>query len=115
MQRERFRDAMHREIAKDIAALRAGPLHAPTLERHSRKFFHVKELRAAEMIVPFLDACVEAAYIDLYCDRGILRMLAIDVDLAAKIGEFAARRAEELMHAKTNRRAGLIELVDFFC
>jgi hypothetical protein len=40
-------------------------------------------------------------------------MLAIDFDSAAKIAEFAASRSEELMHAKTNRRAGLIELVNF--
>lgn len=112
MKRDRFRHAMHRKIAKNITGLRAGLLHTPALERHSRKFFHVKELRAAEMIVPFLDPRIEAAHIDLHCDRGILRMLAIDVDLAAKIREFATRRAEELMHTETNRRAGLIELVD---
>ena len=112
MKRGWFRHAMHREVAKDIAALRAGPLHAPALERHGRKFLRVKELRTAEMIVPFFDARIEAAHIDLHRDGGILRMLAIDVDLAAKIGKLAARRSEELMHAKTNGRAGLIELVD---
>ena len=112
MKRDRFCHAMHREIAKDIAALRAGLLHAPTFERHRRKFFHVEELCAAEMIVPFFDARIEAAHIDLRCDRGILGMLAINFDPAAKISELAPRRAEELMHAETDRRAGLIEPVN---
>src|SRR5207249_1353992 len=99
------------EVAKNIAALRASPLHAAALKRHFREFFHVEELRAAEVIVPFFDARIDAAHIDLRRDRGILRLLAIDFDPAGKIGEFATSRAEELMHAKTNRRARLIELV----
>ena len=61
MQRDRFRHTMHREIAKNIAALRASPLHAAALKRHIREFFHVEELRAAEVIVPFFDARIDAA------------------------------------------------------
>src|SRR6516165_6996528 len=111
MKRKRFRHAMHGEVAKNIAALRASLLHAPALERHIRKFFHVKKLRATKMIVPLFDARIEASHIDLRCNRGILGVLPVDFDPAAKITKFAMSRAEELMHAETNRRARLIELV----
>ena len=55
------------------------------------------------MIVPFFDARVDAAHIDLRGYRGILRMLAVDVDLAAEPCEFAMGGAEKLMYGETNR------------
>jgi hypothetical protein len=63
------------------------------------------------MIVPLFDVRIETAHIDLRRNRGILRMFPIDFDPAAEVGEFAASRAEKLMHVETNRRARLIELV----
>ena len=94
---------MHREIAENVAALRAGPFHAAALECDLGKSFHVKKFRAAQMIVPFFDARVDAAHIDLRGYRGILRMLAVDVDLAAEPCEFAMGGAEKLMYGETNR------------
>jgi len=102
---------MHREIAEDVAALRSGLLDALAFERHLGKFFDVKEFRAAEMVVPFFDVRVDAAHVDLRGDRRILRMLAVDVDLAAESCEFAVGGAEKLMHGETNRGARGIELV----
>ncbi len=39
MKRDRFRHTMHREIAKNIAALRASPLHTPALKCHRLGIF----------------------------------------------------------------------------
>ena len=93
---------MHREIAENVAALWAGSLDTSAPERHLGKFFHVKEFRAAKMVVPFSDVRVDAVHVDLRGDRRILRMLAVDVDLAAELGEFSMSRAEELMHTETD-------------
>jgi hypothetical protein len=57
--------AMHGEIAENVAALRAGPFHAPAPERDLGKFFRVKKFRAAQMIIAFFDARVDAAHINL--------------------------------------------------
>ena len=94
---------MHREIAENVAALRPGLLYAPAFERDLGKFFHVKEFRAAKMVVAFFDVRVDAPHVDLRCDRRILRMLAIDVDLTAESCEFAMGSAKKLMHGETNR------------
>src|SRR5438132_6338035 len=103
MERDRSCHAMHRKIAENVAALRAGSLDASAPERHLGKLFHVKKFRTAEMVVPFFDVRVDAADVDLRRDRGILRMLAVDVNLAAESSEFAMGSAEKLMHGKTNR------------
>src|SRR5207237_10243434 len=49
--------------------------------------------------------------VDLRRDRGILRTLAIDFDLAVELREFPMGGTEELMHTETNRRPRWIELV----
>jgi len=111
MERDRSCHAMHREIAENIAALRAGSLDGSAPERHLGKLFHVKKFRTAKMVVPFFDPRIDAAHVDLRGDRGILRMFAIDVDLAAETCEFAMSGAEKLMHGEANRGARGIELV----
>jgi len=103
MKCDRSGHTVHGEIAEDVAALRSGSLDASAPERHLGKFFHVKKLLAAKMVVPFFDVCVDAAHVDLRGDRRILWMLAIDVNLAIKLREPSVRRAQELMHIKTNR------------
>src|SRR6266478_347389 len=103
MKCDRSSHTVHGEIAEDVAALRPGSLYAPAFERYLGKSFHVKEFRAAEMVVPFFDVRVDAPHVDLRCDRGILRMLAVDLDLAAEFCEFAVGGAEKLMHGETNR------------
>ncbi len=103
--------AVHGEIAEDVAALRSGSLYNAALERDLGKFFRVKKFRAAKMVVPFFDLRVDAAHVDLRDDRGILRMLSVDVDLAAESCEFAVGGAEKLMHGEANRGARGIELV----
>ena len=55
------------------------------------------------MIVAFFDARIDAPHVDVRGYRGILRMFAIDLDLAAEARELAASRAEELMHTKPDR------------
>src|SRR5438046_5861357 len=103
MERDRSCHAVPREVAEDVAALRSGSLDASAPERHLGKFFHVKEFRAAKMVVPFFDVRVDAAHIDLRRDRRILRMLAVDVDPTAESGEFAVGGAEKLLHGEANR------------
>ncbi len=68
MERDRLGDAVHREIAKNVAALRPGSLYAPAFEGYLGKFFHVKEFRAAKMIIPFFDLRVDAPHVDLRSD-----------------------------------------------
>src|SRR5436309_2048099 len=92
--------AMHGEVAEDITALRTGSLDASALERDLRKSVHVKKFRAAQMIVPFLDSCIDASHVDLRRDRRILRMVAIDLNFAIEPREFAVGGAEKLMHAE---------------
>jgi len=102
MKCDRSGHTVHGEIAEDVAALRSGSLDASAPERHLGKFFYVKKFRAAKMVIAFSDVRVDAAHVDLRGDRGILRMLAIDVDLAAESCEFAMGGAEKLMHGEAN-------------
>ena len=102
MKRDRFSDPVHREVAKNVAALRTGAFHAAAFKRHVRKFFYIEEFRTAQMIVTFFDARIDAAHVDLRRDRGILRMLPIDLDRAAELREFSVSRAKKLVDVKTN-------------
>ena len=111
MKGDRLGRAMHRELAENVAALRTGSFYAAALECHLRKFLHVEEFWTAQMIVPFLDARIDAADVYLSHNRGIFRMLAVDLDLAAESCEFSMSGAEKLMHRETNGRAGRIEFV----
>src|SRR5919197_4255477 len=111
MKRDRPGHAMDGELAENIATLRARLFYASALERHLRIFVDIKKFRAAQMIVSFFDPRIDTAHVNLRCDRGILRMLAIDVDPAIELREFSVSRAQELMHTETNRRAGRIEPV----
>ena len=64
VQRDRLCYAMHDEIAKDVAALRAGLFHTAALESDLRVFGHVEKFRAAQVIVPFLDSGVDTAHLN---------------------------------------------------
>jgi len=103
MKRDRSRHPMHGEIADNVAALRSRAFHAAALKSDLRKLFHVEEFGAAQVVVPFLDVRVDAAHIDLRCDRGILRTLPIDIDFTAESHEFSVGGTEELMDAEPNR------------
>src|ERR1700730_14459419 len=103
MKCDRLGHAVHREVAKNVAALRARLFYASALERDLRIFFDIKKFRAAQMIVSRFDLSIDAAHIDLGRHRGILRMLAVDVDLAVKLCELALSRAQKLMHTETDR------------
>ncbi len=115
MKRDRLRHAVHCEVANDVATLWTGAFYAPALKRDSRKFLDIKKFCAAEMIVAFFDARIDAPYIDLRSGRGVLRMFAIDFDSAAKVRKLTVSRAEELMHIKPNAGARWIELVALLC
>ncbi len=105
MKCDRFGHAVDGEVAKNVAALRARPFYASALERDLRIFVDIKKFRAAQMIVSLLDARIDAAHVDLRRHRGILRMLAVDVDLAIELREFSLRGPQKLMHTETDRRA----------
>ncbi len=64
MQRDRLCYAVHDEIAKDVAALRAGLFHTATLERDLGVFGHVEKFRVAQVIVPLLDSGVDTAHLN---------------------------------------------------
>src|SRR6266436_8621890 len=103
MKCDRLGHAVDGEVTKNVAALRARPLYASALERDLRIFVDIKKFRAAQMIVALFDLCIDAAHIDLRRNRGILWMLAVDVDLAIKLRELSLSGAEELMHTETDR------------
>src|SRR5207248_9260546 len=113
MKRNRFGDAVNSEIAENVAALRTRLFYAPAFECDLRKFFDVKEFRATQMIVSFFDPCVDAAQVDLRRNRGILRTLAVDVDLAIEFRELSLRGPQDLVHTETDRRACGIDPVRF--
>jgi|SRR5437762_4783812 len=63
------------------------------------------------MIVAFLDSGIDARDINFGDDRGIFRMLAVDVDLAVKSRELPVGCSEILMNAEADGGTCLIELV----
>ena|SRR6266513_629717 len=103
--------AVNGEVAENVAALRPGLLYTVTLEGDLRIFFHVKELRAAQVIVSLFDPCIDTAHVNLRRNRGALGMLAVDFYLAVKLCEFPMRGSQELMHIKIDRRPRRIEPV----
>src|SRR5437667_12704418 len=103
--------SLNGEVAKNVAALRPRLFYAPALERDVRIFVDVKKFRAAQMIVSFFDSRIDAAHVNLCRHRGILRMLAVDVDLTIELGEFSVRSPQKLMHTETDPRARRIEPV----
>ena len=103
VQRNRFGHAVHCYVAEDVATLRAGAFYAPALKRDLGKFLDIKKFCAAQMIVALFDLRIDAPNVDLRGYRRIFRMFPVDFDPAAESRKFAARRAEELMHAETNR------------
>ena len=115
MQRDRFCDTMHGKVARDVAALRAGLLHAAAFERDLRKLCDVEKLRTAKVIVPLLDSRIDAAHVNPGGDGRMVRMLAIKVDAARKLSELAVGRAQKLMHLESDRGTCLIKLVGFIC
>lgn len=102
---DRLGHAVHCQIAKNVATLRSRAFYAPAFKHDTGEFLDVKKFRAAQVIVTLLDLCIDAPHLDLRSDGGILRLFPIDFDPAAEVSELAARRAEELMNTKTNRRA----------
>ena len=112
-QRDRFRDAVHGEIAHDVTALRASLFHATAFEGDLTILCDVEELRAAKMIVAFFDSRIDAAHVNPGRDGGVLLMLAVEVDAAGELRELAIGRAEKLMDSKSDCRTCLIELVGF--
>lgn len=104
MKRNRPGHTVNCEIAKDIATLRARLFYAAALECDLRKSLDIKKFRAAQMIVSLFDSCVDALNIDLRRDRGILRALAIKIDLTIELRELSVRGSQKLVHTKTNDR-----------
>src|SRR6266404_374476 len=86
-QRNRFRDAVQREIAHDVAALRASLFHAAAFEGDLTILCDVEKLRAAKMIVALLDSRIDAAHLNPGRDGGVFRMLAVEVDAAGELRE----------------------------
>ena len=93
MERDRLGHTVYGEVAKNIAALRARLFYAAAFERHLGEFFDIKEFRAAQMIVSLFNPRIDAAHVNLRRNRGILRMLAIDVYLAIELREFSVSGA----------------------
>ena len=113
MERNRFGDAVHGEIAKNVAALRPRSRDAAAFECDLGKFCRVEKLRAAQMIVARLDPGIDAADVNPRRDRRFLGMLAIDVDFTAKFHKPAVGCSEELVNFESDRRVRLVEFVRF--
>jgi hypothetical protein len=107
----RLRHAMHCQVAKNVAILRAGALYAAAFERDMGKFLDIEKFRASQMVVAFFNPCIDAAYVDLRRDGRVLRMFPINFDLPVEARELTLSRAEELVHAETDCGSGWVELV----
>src|SRR5207244_12560847 len=97
MKRDRLGHTVDSEVAQNVAALRPRLFYASALERDLRIFVDVKKFRAAQMIVSLFDPRIDAARLDLCRYRGILLMLAVDVDLTVVLGVFYVRVILKLM------------------
>ena len=86
---------MHCEVAGDFAGIRAILFHPPALKRDLRKAGDIKQL-AAQMVITFRYPGVDAPNFDRYLNRGLFGVLAVDVDCAAELREFAVRGAEHM-------------------
>src|SRR6266542_3423917 len=95
MKRSRLGHAVYGEVAQNVATLRTSLFYAAAFESHLGEFFHIKEFRAAQMIVSLFDPRIDAAH----------------VDLCTELRELSVSCAQELMHAETDRRARRIESV----
>src|SRR5215471_1106246 len=103
MKRDGLGHTVDSEVANNVAALRPGLFYAPALKCDLREFLDIKEFCAAQMIISPLDLRVDAAHVDLRCNRGILGVLAADINLATELRELSVSRAEKLMHTETDR------------
>ena len=115
VKRDRLRHAVHCEVAKNVATLRAGAFYVPAFERDPGKLLDIKKFCAAQMIVAFFDLGVDASNVNLRSDRGTFRTFPVDFDPAAEARKFAAGRAKELMHTESDGGARRIELVAVLC
>jgi len=61
MQRDRFCDAMHRQVAKNVPLVRTGLFHTAAFEHDVGIFLDAEKLRAAQMIIAFHDSGIDAA------------------------------------------------------
>src|SRR6266487_3501088 len=113
MQCDRLRDAVHREIAKNIAALLAGLSNPGALKCDFGKLCNVKKFRTAQMVVAFDDSGVDAADVDFCYDRRFFRALPVDLDLAVEFREIAMSCPQELVNSETDRGMRLVEFVGF--
>src|SRR5437016_6057178 len=111
MQRDRLRHPVHRQIAQNIASLRTSLFHASAFECDLRIFLDREKFRTAQMIIALHNSGIDAANVDPGHNRGIFRMLAVDVDLAVEFGKLSVGGAKELVDRKSDRRMRLIEFV----
>src|SRR5262245_37590961 len=102
MECNRLGHTVHGEVSQNVATLCTRLFYAPAFERHLREFFHIKKFGAAQVIVPFLDPRIDAAYVDLCRHRRILGMLAINIDLSIELRELSLSCSKKLMHAETD-------------
>src|SRR5262249_52482621 len=87
---DRFRYAVHGEFTHDVGVLWAGLLYAAALEHDLREFGDVEKFRTAQVIVALLNPSVDAPNFNPNHDRGIFRVVPIDVDLAFKLRKLPA-------------------------
>src|SRR6266480_7050087 len=113
MECDRFRDTVHSEIAKNVAALLTGLSHPAGFECHFGKLCDVKKFRTAQMVVTFDDSGVDAANVDSCYDRRFFGMFPVDLDLAVEFRELAMSCSEKLVNSETDRRTRLVKFVDF--
>src|SRR5438046_9195716 len=108
MECDRLRDAVHHEIAKDVAALLTGLSHPTAFECHFGKLCDVEKFRTAQMVVTFDDSGVDAADVDSCHHRRFFGMLPVDLDLAVEFRELAMSCSEKLVNGGTDARTCLI-------
>src|SRR6476620_210108 len=102
MQRHRSGDAVHGEVAQDIATVFAGLFYAATLENDLGDLAGVEELQAKQMLAEIIDFGINDSDGKAGDHGRTLRRFAVHVNRAAKSMEIAAHRADELMNGKSD-------------
>src|SRR5437762_12459014 len=103
MECDRLRDAVHSEIAKNVAALLTGLSYPAAFESHFGKLCDVKKFRTAQMVVTFDDSGVDTANVDSCHDRRFFWMLPVDLDLAVEFRKLAMSCSEKLVNSEIGR------------
>ena len=111
MQNNCLGDPVHGEVSRDVAGIFASPFHTAAFECDPGKLRDIEKLRATQMRVPLRDPGIDAGHVDLCYDRGLLRMIRIDIDGPGKTSELPGHGRKILVDLEPDGRMCRINLI----